>query len=128
MKHLKDTNFNRPAKVSLEDAITLAIHEESRLKLQNKIPQVPDLSINHAFIGKSQEKKAQSYLTQKRTWKSLTPDPKDSMWCTHCKKRDIPRRHAGIFMVDLRIWGKGLLPMKKLIKRVFQHLLQIFIN
>ena len=79
--------FNRPTKVPLEDAITLAIHEESRLKLQNKISQVPDISSNSAFIGQSQEKKPQSYQPQKRTWKSQTHDPKDSLWCTHCKKK-----------------------------------------
>ena len=85
-KAFKGQIFNRPAKVPLEDAITLAIHEECRLKLQNKI-QVPDLSSNSAFIGQSQEKKPQSYLPHKRTWKSQTRDPNDSMWCAHCKKK-----------------------------------------
>ena len=87
MISVKGQIFNRPTKVLLEDAITLAIHKESRLKLQKKFPQVPDVSSNSPLVGQSQENKAQSYLPHKRTWKSQAPDPKDSLWCTHCKKR-----------------------------------------
>ena len=38
--------FNRPSKVSLEDVITLAIHEESILKLQNRLPQGSENKLN----------------------------------------------------------------------------------
>ena len=38
-------------------------------------------------MGNLKRKKPQSYLHHKRTWKSQTPDPKDSLWCTNLKKK-----------------------------------------
>ena len=79
--------FNRPSKVSLEDVITLAIQEESRLKLQNRLPQGPDQRSNSAFVGQSHDKRVQPNSQLKRAWKSQTPYQKDSLWCNHCKKK-----------------------------------------
>ena len=79
--------FNRPSKVSLEDVITLAIHEESRLILQNRLPQGLDQRSNLAFLGQSHDKKIQPNSQLKRALKSQTPYPKDSLWSTHCKKK-----------------------------------------
>ena len=50
----------------------MAIHEESRLNLQNRLPH---------------DKKIQCNSQLKRAWKLQTPNPNDSLWCTHCKKK-----------------------------------------
>ena len=86
-ENLRGQIFNRPSKVSLEDVITLAIHEESKLKLQNKLRQGLDQRSNSAFVGHSHDKRVQPTSQLKRAWKSQTPDQKDSLWCTHCKKK-----------------------------------------
>ena len=89
--------FNRPSKFSLEDVVTLAIHEESKLKLQNRLPQGPDQRSNSAFVGQSHDKRIQPNSQLKRAWISQTPDQKDSLWCTHCKKK----RHTKETCMDI---------------------------
>ena len=75
-----------PLKSLLKMVFTLTIHEESILKLQNRLPQGPDLRLNSAFVGQSHDKEIQHNSQLKRALKSQTPNRKDSMWCTHCKK------------------------------------------
>ena len=59
-------------------------------------------------MGQSHDKKIQPNSQLKRAWKSKTPDPKYSLWCTHCKKK----RHTKEACWDIHGWpnkfGKSL--------------------